>query len=313
MFEDKIKGPAKDDRLVKETKAAFTKHEPEIRAVREDQLERVTVNIDVALQRALAAASNLAPFATLIATLPDREEGDVERLSEFTLAAIESHDQVRVEDIQQRKMQKLTDRGFTVRQRLSKLAGILVDDGTLPSAVTENLVGGASHTGLSNDLRTLSKGLKAHWSDIGPSALLKLSDIDEALELGELIYSEVAKRATVSEDGALSAAGIRSRAMTKVKSAYRDLRRAAVYLLGKTHDVNALIPPLSQPPVKRRPAATEANAVGLAELGSADEAQDGATSAVDASESGGPVDARATAPPGDSAASPSTPRCEDEE
>lgn len=257
-YEDTINTPESDELSVDGTQEAYEKYEPDMRALGKDDKERVNVDPDVAVRRTLVGVRKLTPFASLLDQLPDRNEGDLEKLRGYALATLYAHKGLGREQAKQRMVQVLSDRGYTTRARLTNMVNMLIEVGILSPTVVDELAGGRGYTDLANDLRVLVKALQRKWSEIGDTVYLKKGDVDAAEQLSNQIYSEIINTAAgESGDEEFGAADMRRRAFTLLKRLFMSIRRSAVYVLEYTHDVDELFPAFATRSQKRaRPEAS---------------------------------------------------------
>ena len=271
-YENTINPPQTDEQAVDGTQQAYEKYEPEMRALRSDDKERITVDPDLAVRRALVAVRRLTPYASVLEQLPDRKAGDLDKLRGLALATLYTHKGLGRKQAKRRLVRTLTDRGYTTRAKLTSLVKVLIGAGILSPTLIDELVGGRAYTDLANDLRVLAKALQRKWSEIGDSVYLKKGDVEAAETLSDQIYSETVKRAageSANEDYGVD--DMRRRAFTLLKRLFTSIRKSAVYLLQSTHDVDELIPPLAARS-KRPPRAV---AIGDADAGDAAGVDDG--------------------------------------
>ena len=201
----------------------------------------------------MVAVTSLKSFWAQLVLLPDIAMGDLERLRELTLALLFVHGGLEQAAAKRRVLQTLVEEGFAVRAKLTTLVTLLVDAGKVPASVIEQLKGGTAYTAVANDIRSLVEALRLRWSEIGDSAFINKAQIDAAQLLSDRIYSNVLTEAGAGASAdEFGTSDMRRRGFTLAKRLYVDIRRAAKYMLGRTHDVDALIAPLATTRPKRR-------------------------------------------------------------
>ena len=252
-YHDKIPSPELGKLSVREIKKYYEKHEPEMKALDSTKLDRIHVDIDGFVKRVMFAVNLLKSFWGQLVLLPDIAMGDLERLRELTLALLFVHGGLEQAAAKRRVLQTLVEEGFAVRAKLTTLVTLLVDAGKVPASVIEQLKGGTAYTAVANDIRSLVEALRLRWSEIGDSAFINKAQIDAAQLLSDRIYSNVLTEAGAGASAdEFGTSDMRRRGFTLAKRLYVDIRRAAKYMLGRTHDVDALIEPLASTRPKRR-------------------------------------------------------------
>lgn len=115
-YENTINPPQTDEQAVDGTQQAYEKYEPEMRALRSDDKERITVDPDLAVRRALVAVRRLTPYASVLEQLPDRKAGDLDKLRGLALATLYTHKGLGRKQAKRRLVRTLTDRGYTTQR-----------------------------------------------------------------------------------------------------------------------------------------------------------------------------------------------------
>lgn len=122
----------------------------------------------------------------------------------------------------------------------------------------DNVEGGRAYDVLGYDLIGLSGAFLLRWDTIGPNVLMPKKVVEAAAKVGNDILTTLSLDVVKIDKDGLDAVEVRQRWYTLTKWTYTDLRKAAIYAIGDTVDVDALIPPFNQGRSKKSSAATDA-------------------------------------------------------
>lgn len=220
---------------------AWSLRESQIRAVPEQELIPLNVEVVGASAVILGALSSLAPLRAQILELPGQSAEQLDSLRELALALLH------IDSVHQQAVMPTNDIPALAEQ-CSQLKELFIADFRIltlrkvidPARIANlrNLVGARN---LASDLLDLATVFQQNWPSISSFTSIRRHEVDDALELAVKTLAEVAAR----EQGPINtteSAPLRNRAFTALMSAYGNVRRAVLYLRDREGDAAQIAP-----------------------------------------------------------------------
>ena len=225
----------------------------ELRALADEDLLRVNVDIPRACTVVLAAVPAIQALRPLIERLPGHDVGAVDNLERYAVAAYCAHLQV-TQSRDPAVAREVAQRAMPVRTTLLVQAQALAQLGAIaPGSALGMLPSGTGYLDVAYDLVTLARVLRQSWSTIAGKAPFGLADVDRADELGRELLAAIGAR----EAPNVEVLDQRTRAFTLLVRAYDTCRRAVAYLRWAEGDVDTIVPSLFKRSPRRAAGATD--------------------------------------------------------
>jgi hypothetical protein len=225
-------------------RTAFSRLVEEIRAVPDDDLSAVNLDVMSIVRTTEGVLPKIAPQRPLIVDLLPKFDIQVfDTLEDHALAL--GHTQTVYEQSLEPlpTMQPLADEATAIREILLSEATTLIKRELIAPAAVSHLKGANGYKNLSSDLFSLSEVFKGNWDRVSPRTAIKREELDAAENLADRINKAIGLREQSPELQA-SAARDRQAAYTLCLEAYNEVRAAIAYVRRKQDDVDYIMPSL---------------------------------------------------------------------
>jgi hypothetical protein len=240
-------------------RTAFSRLVEEIRAVPDDDLSAVNLDVMAIVRTTEGVLPKIAPQRPLIVELLPKFDIQVfDTLEDHALAL--GHTQTVYEQSLEPlpTMQPLADEATAIREILLSEVTTLIKRELIAPAAVSHLKGANGYKNLSSDLFSLSEVFRGNWDRVSARTAIKLEELDAAENLADKINKAIGLREQSPELQA-SAARDRQAAYTLCLEAYNEVRAAIAYVRRKQDDVDSIMPSLyaGRGNGKKKPAADE--------------------------------------------------------
>jgi hypothetical protein len=243
---------------------AFNRLADELKALAEEELIPINVEVSLAVNTVLGALPNVQHHRVAIEDqLPKRHLEMLDKLEDVALAtwyadALHTHSG----EGDKEAYEALKTEAATLREGLLVAAEALAYRKLLEKEQVATIRSGQGNQDLANDLIELSNLFTKHWSSISSKTAAERAEVDRAAELGpQLLVMLAARKAAQSNKGQakVDTADQLARAYTLLDQAYSECRRAVSYLRWHEGDADSLTPPVKakKAPRKKKAAAEE--------------------------------------------------------
>jgi len=247
--------------------AAFERVAADMAALRQDELQPITLEIATAVATVLGVLPEVTALRErVVKELPTFNVTRFDKLEDYAFALSFAHGRYLSATQPPNDLAAVSEQSTKVRERLLAEANALVLDGVVAAGQLEQLKGANGYKNVATDLTVLTNVLREAWPQIEGKTRLTPQDLDEALRLSARLLRIVGVReqgpAQVAE-----AANERQRAYTLLLLAYDDARRAIAFLRADEGDADDIAPALhpGRPrPKKSEPASPAGGASGTA-------------------------------------------------
>lgn len=247
---------------------AFRRIEPEIAALPEIEVRRVTGEIPRCVAIALGAMPALRVLRVdIVRELPNHPIDQLDKLPEYALASYYTHFMATPAGRTIAGLQSLLAEAAPLRERLLVGAGALAHVGVFDAEKIAEIRSGSGHLDTANDLVALSLVFRVAWPMVHDKTPVTQAECERADRLGrELVTAVGARMQPSAEPGSIDRhADHRARAFTLFTRAYESCRQAVSYLRWNRGDADLLVPSLFTRPRSRKasaPAETAPDANG---------------------------------------------------
>jgi hypothetical protein len=223
--------------------AAYDRRIAEIRAVPDDELVAVNLDVHAAVAKVLGALPKIKPLAAAMNRLDGLDEELVGGLEDYALAANEANSRYVLATTPPPELLALNEQGLALRDVLRTDAAALAKRGLIEPALLEQFNGHVGYKNVGFELVDYANLMRNAWSTIHGKTALTVEEVEAAWQLGEKLVRVASQRAqdpaTVAD-----AALIRQQALTLLVKSYEETRRAVVYLRWHQDDAEAFAPSL---------------------------------------------------------------------
>jgi len=223
--------------------AAFKRVEPEIRAMREQDLLPVNLDIPSSVATALGALPEIASFRDPIEKLSGVDAGKLDKLSDYAFALMHTHTIYRGASGPVDAIGTMADELVAIRDQLYSDAQALGKRKLLDLGRVDKYRSGLGFKNLALDVDGLVQTLRDGATAIAGKTAVTPEELDHAAELASKIIVAIGLKEqapTVPSDTAL----LRQQAFTLFVNSYDELRRAITFLRWQTGDADSIAPSL---------------------------------------------------------------------
>lgn len=224
-------------------RAAYDQHLADMRALEDDDIKKVNLDIPTAGQTVLGVVAQLKPHREALVALPGVSPKAVDELETRTRAMVHAHTQWTFASAPTFPIAELVEKATPCRDKLIAAAGYFVAYGKIEAGKVSELRRGTSHRTLATDLLGLAMLLRPVVASVEGKTLVTVDQLDEAETLGEQILAALGERqqSTVT---ASEATQMRDRAFTLFINAYDQVQRGMSFVRWAAGDADALTPSL---------------------------------------------------------------------
>jgi hypothetical protein len=221
--------------------AAYERRLPEIRAVKEVELTRVTLDVQAAVAQVLGALPEIQALREGMGGLSTLDLARVDGLGDYALALAEANSRYIIATTPKEDIVALNEAAVKMREVLRSDAHALAVRGLIPEERLTPFKGLVGYKNVAFELVDWANLLAEYAS--ASAGRLSLGELSEAKQLGERLVEAAGHReqgpAAVAE-----AAHIRQQALTLLVNAYDEVRRAISFLRWREDDVETIAPSL---------------------------------------------------------------------
>ncbi len=232
--------------------AAFAKIEPEIAALKPDDIVPVTVDVSAAVTAVLSAVPKIREHRDEIATqLPLHPIEQLDELATYAHGAWYAHLLHNYANGSPEAAKSMIDEAQKLREDLLIAAEALAHRGMLDADAVAAIRKGQGHADTAGDLTALAQLFQASWGKVSAKTAVEKTEVDRAAELGPAVMIALAVR----KGGAQTkdTEGQRTGAFSLLVKAYDSCRRALAYLRWAEGDADSIAPSLFKKRAGRKP------------------------------------------------------------
>jgi len=221
----------------------FTRVEAEVRAVPEDKLEPINLDVPTTVTTVLGAWPEILALRSQVAALPNFAIERFDKLRDYALALAHAHGAYRGLAAPPDGIVKLAEQLASVREMLFADAMALAKRGVFDEGRVAKLRSGPGYKNLAFDVVGLVQILRERWADIANRTGVQQAELDQAAQLAQRLVTLVG----LKEQQPVAANGVallRQQAFTLLLHAYDEVRRAISFLRWHEQDVESIAPSL---------------------------------------------------------------------
>jgi len=221
----------------------FTRVEAEVRAVPEDRLEPINLDVPTTVTTVLGAWPEILALRAQVAVLPNFDIGRFDKLRDYALALAHTHGAYRGLAAPPDGVVKLAEQLASTRDMLFADAMALAKRGVFDEARVMKLRSGPGYKNLAFDVVGLVQILRERWADIANRTGVQQAELDQAAQLAQRLVTSVG----IKEQQPVTANGVallRQQAYSLLLHAYDEVRRAISFLRWHEQDVESIAPSL---------------------------------------------------------------------
>jgi hypothetical protein len=224
--------------------AAYERLLPEIRAVSEELLVHINLDVLVVVTTLLGALPELRALRPrIVAELPQFDLERFDKLELMARALSHAHAQFVAATKPLEALPAVVEEATKLREVLYPDALALSNRGLLDGSKFKDVKRTTGHRALALDLQVLSLTMKEQWSRIAAKTAVSPEELERAVELADRLQLAVGLREQ-GPTGVEQTTSIRSRAFSLFVRNYDEARRAVSYLRWHEGDVDTIAPSL---------------------------------------------------------------------
>lgn len=238
-------------------RAAFERLEAEIRAVPEDEIAGINLDVPTVITTIVGSLKELMPLRDQIAKISFIDITKIDNLRDLTDALSHTQGGYRAATGPTDPVAKLAAEVTAVRDQLYTDAHALAKRGLLDLVRVEKLRTPSGHRNIAMDVVGLASLFREHAQALVNRTPVTDAELEAGLRLAEKLMDALGER---DQAPALitAAALLRQKAFTLVVNAYDEARRGIICLRWHEGDADEIAPSLWAGRTGRRPAANEA-------------------------------------------------------
>jgi hypothetical protein len=223
--------------------ASFERVEAKIRAVPEDALQGINIDIPTAVTTVVGAMDEILAQRDAMAQLGDFDLSLVDNLKDFPQASGHTHGLYRIAIGPKDPITKLGQEVTAIRDLLFSDALALSKRGLLSETVVTPLRSPSGHRNIAYDTISLVALFRENARALAGKTPVTAEELNGAVRIAEALLAALGER---DQAPALSAAAVllRQQAFTLFINAYDQVRRAVSYLRWNADDAESIAPSL---------------------------------------------------------------------
>lgn len=225
-------------------RSAFERVLPELRELREEDLQPISLDITSAVNTVLGVLKEVKALRPRMVTeLPAFDVSQADKLEDYALALSHINKIYLGSAREKTDLEELAAEASKLRERHLAEVRALASYGLLDVSVLGQLKGGSARKSVAADLGVLAGILETAWPKIQGKTPSTLQDLENASRLSTLvgrILGEIEQGPAVVAEVAEQ----RVRAFTKLMGAYESVQLAVAFLRGKNYDADTIVPNL---------------------------------------------------------------------
>jgi hypothetical protein len=231
---------------------AFAKIEPELAALRPEEILAFPEDLQGVVGAALAAVPRIRAYREAIAAeLPNHPIDKLDHLESYARGALYAYLVHAYSDTSPEKAKELHDEATKLRDGLLIGAEALAHRNLLDADAVAHIRKGHGNADLAGDLVALAALFRESWGKVSSKTAVEKQEIDRAAELGPAVLVAVAAKKHAGKSVDTDAQ--RARAYTLLIQAYESCRQALTYLRWKEGDADSIAPSLTKKRAGRKP------------------------------------------------------------
>jgi hypothetical protein len=232
------------DFSVSRYRQAFEALQPEVAALRDDDLMAVNIDVPNALSVVVGALPQLIALRPELAKFSDPAPlANLDKLEAYALALGHAQTLAQATPSAPEAIQALGETATKLRAQLVSDMNALIGRGLIDRDQIATLKGPPGYLNLAFDLFLLAAVAREHWKNISGKTAISLADIAQAEALADQLLSGVGTRER-NKANAANATETRQRLFTLLVNAYDQVRRAVVFLRWDHDDLDEIMPSL---------------------------------------------------------------------
>jgi hypothetical protein len=221
----------------------FLRVEAEVRAVPEESLEPINLDVPTTVTTVLGAWPEILALRAQVAALPSFNIERLDKLRDYALALAHTHGIYRGLAAPPDGVVKLAEQLASIRDMLFADAMALAKRGVFDEARVAKLRSGPGYKNLAFDVVGLVQILRERWTDIANRTGVQQAELDQAAQLAQRLVTLVG----LKEQAPAAANGVallRQQAFSLLLNAYDEVRRAISFLRWHEQDAESIAPSL---------------------------------------------------------------------
>lgn len=251
MTELRSSSAASAEEVTPRFRQAFERLSEQIRAVPEEGLVPINIDIPTAVAIALGVLPRLRASRERLLTLADFDLQRFDHLEDYALALGHAHGAYMSAFLPPRSLEELGIEGTTVRDVLLSDAAALVKRGLVEGARLSEIGKRTGYRNIAFDLLATVSVFRERWPAIHSKTAVSLGELEQAEVLADRLITTVGER-DQAPVGLPAVAADRQRIFTLFVNAYDEVRRAFTYLRWYEGDVDEFAPSLYAGKRRRR-------------------------------------------------------------
>lgn len=238
--------------------AAFEKHLEEIKAVDDESLAALNLDVHSAIATVLGCLPGIAVYREAMSALPGLDQTKIQGLEEYTEAAAEADGRLIAAMTPPPEIVALNAQAITMRELLRSDAAALAHRNLLSREQVDAFNGYVGYKNVAFELIAWASLMRENWNVIKGKTALTEEEVQSAKDLGERLLRAAGLREQAPALQA-EAAHLRQQAVTLFLAAYDETRRAIGYLRWHENDADTIAPSLYAGKTRQTADATPAN------------------------------------------------------
>jgi len=221
----------------------FQRVEAEVRAVPEESLRALNLDVPSIVTTVLGAWPEIFALRADVASLPGFDMSRFDKLRDYALALAHTHGAFRGLAGPPDGLTKLAEELAGIRDMLFADAMALAKRGVFDEARVAKLRSGPGYKSLAFDVVGLVQILRERWAEISGRTGVQQAELDHAAQLAQRLVTSVG----LKEQQPVATGGVallRQQAFTLLVSAYDQVRRAISYFRWNEEDLESIAPSL---------------------------------------------------------------------
>jgi hypothetical protein len=221
----------------------FKRVEAEVRALPEDGLEPINLDVPTTVTTVLGAWPEILALRAQVVALPNFDVGRFDKLRDYALALAHTHGVYRGLAAAPDGVVKLAEQLANTRDMLFADAMALAKRGVFDEARVAKLRSGPGYKNLAFDIVGLVQILRERWTDIANRTGVQQAELDQAAQLAQRLVTLVGLKEQ-QPVAANEVTLLRQQAFSLLIKTYNEVRRAISFLRWHEQDVDSIAPSL---------------------------------------------------------------------
>ena len=249
--------------------AAYERRLAEIRAVPDDALIAMNLDVHASVTTVLGALPEILALRKEMAKLPNLNQALVDGLEDYTEAAAEANSRYVTATAPEEDIIALNAEAMKLRETLHSDAVALANRRLIDPSKLKSFQGLVGYKNVGFDVIDWANIMRDAWPTIKGKTALTAEEVQRAKDVGERLV----RAAGLREQGPAvlaEVARIRQQVLTLLVKSYDEVRRAISFLRWKEDDVETIAPSLYGGRTRKQPSTDANNAPATPASGNAD-------------------------------------------